>query len=532
MTYPMHPADEFEAFSTLIAEGKGVEDVAARFGVSVLTVQRRLKLASVSPKLLALYRGEGINLDHLMALALTDDHAAQERAWFESKSWDRTPAALRRVLTAGEVEAVGNALVRFVGVEAYEGAGGTVRRDLFDDHQSGYLSDPELLRRLASEKLEALVVSVRAEGWSWAEARIDLESTTLRQFASCAHVLREPSTDEAVALSELDQREAELDQQSEAMRSTTTWSADEAERINLEEQDIAARRKAVHDGLRTWAPEAMAHAGAIVTISREGDAEIIRGLVREADRKARTAGRKAQRPGSASEQTAAEALASHVNRAKPEHSESLTRRLAAHRTAALQVLVSKNPQVALAALAMPFVTRLFGDQRGYVTTALQVVPSLPAHALLSAADDLKASRAWQALEAAKATWRARLPQQRGAWFSWLTELPPAELSELLALCAALTLSAMSSQGDARELHIISAAVGLDMADWWEPTAAGFLSHVSKAQIVQALKEAGTDPSEDGVGDMKKDVLVVKAASRLAGKRWLPAGLRPRSAPER
>ena len=69
-------------------------------------------------------------------------------------------------------------------------------------------------------------------------------------------------------------------------------------------------------------------------------------------------------------------------------------------------------------------------------------------------------------------------------------------------------------------------------NWWEPTAEGFLSHVSKAQIVQALKEAGTDPSEDDVGDMKKDVLVVKAASRLAGKRWLPAMLRPRSAPER
>ena len=67
----MHPADEFEAFKGLIADGKGVEDVAARFGVSVLTVQRRLKLASVSPKLLALYRGEGINLDHLMALATT-----------------------------------------------------------------------------------------------------------------------------------------------------------------------------------------------------------------------------------------------------------------------------------------------------------------------------------------------------------------------------------------------------------------------------------------------------------------------------
>jgi len=50
--------------------------------------------------------------------------------------------------------------------------------------------------------------------------------------------------------------------------------------------------------------------------------------------------------------------------------------------------------------------------------------------------------------------------------------------------------------------------------------------------VHALKEAGPDLADAGVGAMKKDVLVVKAASRLVGKRWLPAMLRPRSAPER
>jgi len=49
--------------------------------------------------------------------------------------------------------------------------------------------------------------------------------------------------------------------------------------------------------------------------------------------------------------------------------------------------------------------------------------------------------------------------------------------------------------------------------------------VPKAQIVQALREAGPFLAEDGVVAMKKDVLVVKAASRLAGKRWLPAPLR-------
>ena len=143
--------------------------------------------------------------------------------------------------------------------------------------------------------------------------------------------------------------------------------------------------------------------------------------------------------------------------------------------------------------------------------------------------DSELDRAHQAV--AKSKLPSHVPQQPSEWFSWLAELPQVELLELLALCSALTLNAMPNQGDPRELHVIATAVGLDMADWWEPTADGYLSHVSKAQIVQALKEAGADPGDDGVGDMKKDVLVVKAASRLAGKRWLPSMLRPRSAPE-
>ena len=276
----MHPADEFEAFKALIDEGKGVEDVAARFGVSVLTVQRRLKLSALSPRLLVLYREDGINLDQLMALTLSDDHAVQERTWFDAQPWDKTPAALRRRLTVGEVEAAGSALVRFIGIEAYEAAGGVVRRDLFDDEQSRFLSDPALLERLAAEKLEALAGTVREEGWKWVEARLSVDSQALRQLAPCAHVNRKPTAAEQEELDALDRRAAELDQQAQALDDAPEWSPDEAEMIDLEEQDIAARRKAIQEALKTWTPKQKGHAGVIVTIGRDGDVEVMRGLVR------------------------------------------------------------------------------------------------------------------------------------------------------------------------------------------------------------------------------------------------------------
>ena len=525
----LHPADEFDAFKALIDEGKGIEDVAARFGVSVLTVQRRLKLSAVSPKLLALYRQDGINLDQLMALALSDDHEAQGRAWFDAQPWDRTPAALRRVLTAGEVEAAGSALVRFVGIEAYEAAGGVVRRDLFDDAQSRFLSDAALVQRLATDRLETLAEAVRAEGWAWVEPRLDVDAHALRQFAPCDHSLRKPTKQEKEELAELSARMVELEREGEALNDATEWSTDDAERIDLEEQAIEERRKAIQGALKTWPAEAKQHAGVIVTVGREGDAEVIRGLLRDADRKAWAASKKVtlraeaaspdESPGDSAQP------AGLVEHRVAKCSDSLMRRLAAHRTVALQVMLSRKSEVALAAVVHVFVQRAFGDEYRRAGSALQITPQLSAHALQAVADDLKQSAAWQALEAARVAWKERLPANAAEWFGWLVALPQTELLDLLALCSASTLNALPNTGAASDANALAEAVGLDMADWWEPTALGFLNHVSKAQIADALKEADPDATDDGVGAMKKDALVVHAQSRMAGKRWLPAPLR-------
>ena len=525
----MHPADEFDAFKALIDEGKGVEDIAARFGVSPLTVQRRLKLAALSPKLLALYRQDGINLDQLMALALSDDHAVQERTWFDAQPWDRTPVALRRRLTADEIEAAGSALVRFVGIEAYEEAGGTVRRDLFDDEQSRFLSDPALLQRLVSEKLEALAVPIRLEGWSWVEARVEVDSHTLRQFAPCPHVLRAPTAQEKAELRELDVRSDELVREGDALDEETEWPTDVAERIDLEEQAIAAHRKAIHERLKTWDADAKRHAGAIITISREGDAEVIRGLVREADRKTMAAAAKAARkPGQGvghdAEGVSVPAIEGTEARTA-DCSERLLHRLSAHRTVALQAMLMRNTPVVLSALTLVFVHEVFGDDYRRSGSALQVIPRLPAGSLASAGDDVVQGPAWMAVEAAKEAWKARLPAESSEWLGWLSSLPQADLLDLLALCASVTVNALSDARGHAEASALADAVGLDMADWWEPTPEGYLNHVPKAKIVEALKEAGPGLVDDGVGAMKKDALVAKAASRLAGKRWLPPPLR-------
>jgi ParB family transcriptional regulator, chromosome partitioning protein len=165
----MHPADQFDAFRSLVDKGIGVEEVAARFGVTPTTVRQRLKLAHVAPRLFELYRTDEITLDQLMALTITDDHAAQEQVWDSAQEWQRQPQALRRALTETKVDASSDRRALLVGVEAYTQAGGQIERDLFQPQHEGYLTDTALLERLVAEKLEAIANEVRGEGWKWVE---------------------------------------------------------------------------------------------------------------------------------------------------------------------------------------------------------------------------------------------------------------------------------------------------------------------------------------------------------------------------
>lgn len=170
----MHPADQFEAFRDLVDRGVEVAAVAARFGVTENVVAKRLKLGRLSPVVLAAYRAGDIDLEEAQAFAISDDHQAQERVLAEVSEWSRNPSLIRRHLTEGEIPA-SDKRVRFVGLEAYEQAGGFVRRDLFDDEASGTLIDTILLDRLVSEKLSAFANTVRAEGWAWVEIVADFD---------------------------------------------------------------------------------------------------------------------------------------------------------------------------------------------------------------------------------------------------------------------------------------------------------------------------------------------------------------------
>lgn len=168
MRRALHPADEFEAFAALIAEGHDAPEVARRFGTTVRHVEQRMRLAAVSPALVKAYRAGEMTLDQLTAFTVTDDHARQEQVWNTVFVRESTGQGIRRALLLSEHVPVSDKLARFVELEAYEQAGGVVTRDLFSDDEGGtWLADPDLLRQLAAEKIQAEASSLSAEGWGW-----------------------------------------------------------------------------------------------------------------------------------------------------------------------------------------------------------------------------------------------------------------------------------------------------------------------------------------------------------------------------
>lgn len=513
----MNPADTIVAFADMVSAGAKPEDLAVCFGITLKTVERRLKLSTVAPALFALFREEKMEIDQLAALAITDDHEAQMRVWESLPEWDRDSDNIRRLLLGEQINAARDTVARFVGVAAYEEAGGMLTRDLFqEDDAAGYIADPELLHRLANEKLQAEADKLQAEGWGWIETRLSLDHSARQAFTNAPMGMREPTKKEKKQLDELHAEKAKDEAALEAINDADDYDEDAADALDEKISKHDAAIEKIDRKRRCWTPEILALSGAIVTIDRSGNLEVHRGLVRAGDKKQAM---KAARP--ADEQ---EGETGSVQ-AKQTHSESLVRKLTAHRNQALQVLMADNTQVALAALAHTLILQLI-EKEFFVRSAVKVRAEGCASHMTSVADDMEGSKAWTEMQSRLDNLRDRLPGDPAKLLAWLIAQPEAVLTELLALCSALMVNTVNGTEGPGPGDQLAAAVGLDMADWWEPTAASYLNQVPKALIAQAVGEAvGADESA-ALSKLKKGEAVAKAEDLLRGKRWLPSVLKP------
>jgi len=523
----MHPADQFEAFAALVAEGRPIEDIAADFSVTPLVVQRRLKLANVSRRLMADYRADVVTLDQLMALAITDDHAAQESAFYGAPTWQRNPSQLRDRLTEREIDAYRHPLVRFVGRDTYEAAGGGVRRDLFAEADAGvYLTDAALLERLAQDRLAGIAAEVKAEGWAWVDATPAVTHADLHAFQRAPRERREPTKREAQRIEKLQTKLHEL-----AAAVDDALDADDEEKADALQEEgeaLGEQLQALEDGLQDYGATVKAAAGAIVTIDRNGQAVIHRGLLREAEAKAlRTLERLRQGFGGTEAENDDEGDDGD-SEGQPKTaamSDRLAQRLSAHRTAALRIEVARHPQVALAALVHGMAQQVLQDS--YYRHELPLGVSLTLQDRLEGmAPDWSESSAAVALRELQQVAGEGLPQDSAKLFAALLAKSQDELVKLLAVCVASAVDVVTPRATPHQPgEELAQAVGLDMAAWWQPTAEVYFRHVSKAAILEAVGEFA--PSHAARLAKLKKADIASEAERLAdGTGWMPAIFKP------
>ena len=517
----MHPADQFEAFAALVAEGRPIEDIAADFSVSPLVVQRRLKLANVSPRLLADYRTEAVSLDQLMALAITDDHAAQETAFYDAPTWQRNPSQLRDRLTEREIDAHRHPLVRFVGMDSYQQAGGGIRRDLFAEGDKGvYLTDAALLERLAQDKLAGIAAEVQAEGWAWVDATPGMTHADLQAFQRAPRDRRSPNKRDAQRIEKL---QAKMQEVAEAVDAALDDEDEEkADALQEEGERLGEQLQALEDGLLDYAANVKAAAGAIVTIDRDGQAVIHRGLLREAEAKAlRTLERLRQGFGSEGEAGNDDEGEDAVQPKTAAMSDRLAQQLSAHRTAALQIEVARHPQAALAAVVHGMVQTVLQESHYGHDLPLGVGLKLQDR-LESMAPDWPESPAAVALRELQQVAGEALPEDSAELFAALLAKPQDELVRLLAVCVASTVDVVTPRATAQQPGAeLAQAVGLDMAAWWKPTAEGYFRHIAKPAILEAVG-AFAPSNVTRLAKLKKGDIASEAERLADGTGWMPA----------
>ena len=508
----MHPADEVEAFAQLVRDGSTAAEIAVRFGMADRTVEQRLRLGNVSPVLLQAYRDGETSLEVLKAFAVTPDQKLQEDVWNSMRETmgfvnsNRVRTALLEDNLKGT-----SRVVQFVGVKAYEEAGGRVTRDLFaEEHDEGiYIEEPHIVYDLAERKLAALGEDLK-DSWKWVECSLafgyDEEAKFKRAYPHRGGLTDEEDAAEDILL----ERRHELLQDG-----ISDESRDEYENIKqqLEEfRQLMASRT-------VYSEEQRAIAGCVVTIDYHGESKIVEGLVRPGDMPA-GAGSSNDGPTDREKQA----------REKAGYSKKLMDEMRVERTKIVRSHLSGAFTSAFDLLLFQMGREVFGVER-YFSRALDVemFRDGSAYGALNSID----------VEAVPTDWLKETDD--AVAFEKMRSLTDEEKQTLFAVCVSASYKGQLTV-DVRvspEIEMVVDDLDIDFEAGFRPTADNFWGRLTKGRILIIAEETFGEEWADAHSGDKKAVLAkamelafapgkklpegVSAEGRAAALAWTPAG---------
>lgn len=524
---PLHPLDQFRAFQAMHDKGMPEEEIAAAFFVSPGIVKQRLRLASVAPVLLDVYAEDGMTLDQLMAFTVNPDHERQAQVWeVLQRSYTKQPYEIRRMLTDGAVRA-SDKRVQFVGVEAYVGAGGAVMRDLFQTDDGGWLDDPRLLDRLVEERLGDAVAKFKAEGWKWIEVGVDLPY-------GHTYDLRRLHGEQPALSPEEEAARAALQAEFDALDATWGHADELSDEADQRFSELETAIAAIDDRPIRFEPDDIARAGAFVSIDGSGTLRIERGYVRPEDEPPAVEVQTADTPSHEQSPVGDDASATNGPAAEPVEEDGikplpdrLMTELTAYRTLALRKAVGGDPGTAFLIALHALCLRLF--YRYAQDSCLELdIKTVAFGAQVPGLNDTPVA---QAVDRRHDDWGARLPKEPEALWEALTAFDGDSQLALFAHCVSFGINAVYEPYNRRPRALahadrIAQDVRLDIVQTgWRPTAGNYFARVTKARIVEAVREAKGDTAATMLGSLKKTEMAEQAELLLTGSGWLPEPLR-------
>lgn len=504
----MDAMDEVDAYGLLVDEGARPEDVARRFGVTLRHVQQRLALAKLSPKIKAAWKRGEVTLDAARAFCLADDHAQQD-AVFKSLGKPVTHASTVRARLMGDRMRAGDRLAIFVGLEAYELAGGAIVRDLFDE-DAVYIGDPALITQLAEQKLEGHRASYTEAGWGWVDVNLSggsIAGTRLQPD------WRDHTPEEEAELTRL---RSELNTLDEALDAD---SIEEDPRWDTRD-DLAAQIETLRQATRVWDPTLMALSGVVLSISYDGELSTVSGVVRASDEKAVREIRKARQQEEVSEDGDAEANQPDEPVVESGLPKALIRDLSLARTRAIRFKLARDVDTSLALAVAAMI------QRQHFHAAMPGVDVLAHKAHVEDFDELQ-----DVLSRAEET----LPQEEANVLAWCLEQPRETLLSVLAVTTAQAVDLTHERGGpgdrARQSlsNKLCDALRVDMKEFWQADDQ-FWSRLPKSELLHALrdspamenlKEKQRDTQMKALSKLKKDELAARAAAAYSKDLYVP-----------
>ncbi|MGD9804130.1 MAG: ParB/RepB/Spo0J family partition protein [Hyphomicrobiaceae bacterium] len=521
----LHPLDEYRAFAAMRAKGMTDEAIAAAYRVTPAFVRQRLRLASASPAVLQAFADGELDMDELVAFCVTEDHARQDAVFQRIRRGEIQAHAhiIRQSLTEDTVRST-DLRVKFVGVEAYEAAGGALLRDLFADDRA-YLQDPDLLNRLVSEKLEVARAEQVAKGWKWAEAAVSFDYGNKSRLDRLIPLDSELTLEEQARYNAL---EAERDRLAEADELTDA----EEERFHAVENEL----EAIDERPPVYAADDMARAGVFLSISHSGELMVDEGYVRPEDRVQEhvdpETGEITTSPVGSGTHTSGDGQAEEPEEddetgtlGKP-LADSLQQDLTSFRTVAIRKALGEDFDTAFLAMLHVLVTQHF--YHGMSASCLQVTAQ---RAFPASAPGLDSWDTTLAVDRRDREFRKLLPENYRDLWAALVRMDDDGRRQLFAHCAAGTVNAVKARHSYRgdvlpHADQLVSELGMTMTgSGWTTRADNYFGRVTKAHILEAVTEAKGESTANLIAHLKKDAMAMEAERLVADIGWLPQLLR-------